>query len=74
MLYVDEAHAVGVFGSKGLGKVEELDVINDVDLIVGTFGKAFASVGAFVVCSSEIVSFLINHSRSLIFKPRYLLW
>lgn len=67
LLYVDEAHAIGVFGSKGLGKVESSDVIDDVDLIVGTFGKAFASVGAFVVCSREIVSFLINHSRSLIF-------
>jgi 8-amino-7-oxononanoate synthase len=67
LLYVDEAHAVGVFGKKGLGKVEELDVINEVDLIVGTFGKAFASIGAYVVCNSDIAAFLVNFSRSLIF-------
>lgn len=67
LLYVDEAHAVGVFGHKGLGKVEEMAVIDQVDLIVGTFGKAFASVGAYVVCSKEIVDYLVNFSRSLIF-------
>ncbi len=67
LLYVDEAHAIGVSGAKGLGKVEEFDVIQNVDFIVGTFGKAFASVGAYVVCTKEIADFLINFSRSLIF-------
>lgn len=67
LLYVDEAHGVGVYGSKGLGKAEQYDVMEEIDLLVGTFGKAFASVGAYVVCSEEIVSFLVNFSRSLIF-------
>lgn len=48
-LYVDEAHAVGVRGTNGLGCCEEQACIEDIDFIVGTFGKAFASVGAFVV-------------------------
>lgn len=66
-LYVDEAHAVGLYGQIGLGKAEEYKVINDIDFLVGTFGKAFGSVGAFVICSREIREYLINHSRSFIY-------
>ncbi len=67
LLYLDEAHAVGLYGGKGLGKAEEEGVVADVDLLMGTFGKAFASIGAFVVCSREIHDFLVNCSRPLIF-------
>ncbi len=67
MLYVDEAHSVGVFGENGLGKCEELDVLSSVDLIVGTFGKAYGSIGAFLICNENIKKYLINSSRSLIF-------
>lgn len=67
MLYIDEAHGVGLYGKQGLGKVEEFQQLGNVDLLVGTFGKAWASVGAFVCCSETIRSYLINHSRSLIF-------
>jgi 8-amino-7-oxononanoate synthase len=67
LLYVDEAHAVGLYGAKGLGKAEEQEVIHEVDFLMGTFGKAYASIGAFVVCDADIRDYLINHSRSLIF-------
>jgi 8-amino-7-oxononanoate synthase len=67
LLYVDEAHAIGVYGRRGLGKAEEQGVLADIDLFVGPFGKAPASVGACLLCSEEIRSYLINHSRSLIF-------
>ena len=66
-LYVDEAHAVGVRGTNGLGCCEEQGCIEDIDFIVGTFGKAFASYGAFVVCDELFREFLINTQRSLIF-------
>lgn len=66
-LYVDEAHAVGVRGTNGLGCCEEQACIEDIDFIVGTFGKAFASVGAFVVCSELFRDYLVNTQRSLIF-------
>ena len=67
LLYIDEAHGVGVYGELGLGKVEAMDVLGQIDLLVGTFGKAWASVGAFVCCSAVIREYLVNHSRSLIF-------
>lgn len=67
MLYLDEAHALGLYGSHGLGMAEEQGQLENVDLLVGTFGKALASVGAFVLCSNVLRDYLINHSRSLIF-------
>ena len=67
LLYIDEAHAIGLYGKKGLGIAEEQGVLEKVDLLVGPFGKACASIGSFVLCSREIRSYLINHSRSLIF-------
>jgi len=66
-LYVDEAHAIGVRGEKGLGLCEEQNCIADIDFIVGTFGKALASYGAYIICDDIIKQFLINTSRSMIF-------
>ena len=67
-LYVDEAHALGVRGSRGLGIAEELGCMDSVELIVGTFGKAIASTGAYVVCNNIIKRMLVNRCRSLIFS------
>lgn len=66
-LYVDEAHAIGVRGTNGLGCCEEQACTEDIDFIIGTFGKAFASMGAFVVCEEIFREYLINTQRSLIF-------
>ncbi len=67
LLYVDEAHAFGVRGEKGLGCAEEQNCINDIDFLVGTFGKAIASTGAYVACRSVIRDYLINKMRTFIF-------
>ncbi len=67
VLYVDEAHAVGVRGQRGLGVAEEQGVADRVDLLVGTFGKAWAGQGAFVACSETVYDYLVNTARSLIF-------
>ncbi len=68
MLYLDEAHSFGVRGEKGLGLAEETGLIDKIDIIIGTLGKAAASAGAFAVTSQVIKDFLINTARSLIFS------
>ena len=78
MLYVDEAHAVGARGETGMGVAQEQGVINDIDFLCGTFGKALASVGAYVLCSRTMRQYLVNRMRSLIFTtalpPLNMLW
>lgn len=66
-LVVDEAHATGVYGSKGGGRVNELGLEKDVLVRLHTFGKAMASNGAIVLCSPVVRSYLINYARPLIF-------
>ena len=66
-LYLDEAHAFGVRGQLGLGCAEEQEVVGDIDFLVGTFGKAAASMGAFVICSETMKQYLVNTMRPLIF-------
>lgn len=68
ILVLDEAHAFGVFGRKGLGVCETLDLIQEVDLIVGTFGKAIGSMGAFAIGSKVLIDYLTNKARSFIFS------
>lgn len=68
MLYVDEAHAIGVRGEQGLGCAEQYDVIDEIDFLVGTFGKALASVGGYLMCHPIVREYLINAMRPLIFS------
>lgn len=68
ILYVDEAHAIGTLGEKGYGLAEEQGVLPSIDILVGTFGKAVNSMGAYAAVSSPLRSFLINKARSLIFS------
>ncbi len=68
ILVLDEAHAFGVFGEKGLGVSEKLEIISEVDLLVGTFGKAIGSMGAFVTGKRVLIDYLINKARSFIFS------
>jgi len=63
MLMVDEAHATGVLGPKGMG----LACGKDVDIIMGTFGKGLGSYGAYVACSSEMREYLINFCAGVIY-------
>ncbi len=64
---VDEAHGIGVFGEGGRGVCNHYGVQDDVDLIMGTFSKSFASLGGFIATDKEITNFLRHHSRSYIF-------
>ncbi len=64
---VDEAHATGVFGRSGRGLVEHFGLTGKIDVIMGTLGKSLGGFGAFAAGSRQLVDFLINKSRMLIF-------
>jgi len=66
-LMVDEAHAAGIFGPRGAGLVSALGLTAEVDVVVGTLGKALASFGAYVAGSNALVELLINRARPFIF-------
>lgn len=68
LLYIDEAHSFGVYGNNGLGLCEQNSIIQNTDIIIGTFGKALASYGAFAIINKSLKNYLINKSRSLIYS------
>ena len=64
---VDEAHATGVFGQHGAGLVEELGLTDQIDIHMGTLGKALGCFGAYVAGSHELVDWLVNRARSFVY-------
>jgi glycine C-acetyltransferase/8-amino-7-oxononanoate synthase len=65
---VDEAHATGALGEGGRGAIAQAGLQGEVDAIVGTLGKALGSYGAYVCASEQIVRYLVNTARPLIFS------
>jgi 8-amino-7-oxononanoate synthase len=65
---VDEAHAIGCLGPGGRGAVADAGLEGEVDLVVGTLGKALGSYGAYVCCDRELADYLVNRARTLIFS------
>ena len=65
---VDEAHGIGVFGKQGKGTCDHFGVTDDVDLIMGTFSKSFASLGGFIATDAITANYLRHNSRSYIFS------
>ena len=68
ILYVDEAHGVGIRGERGLGLAEEQGALADIDLFVGTCGKAYGGMGAFVTARQLMIDYLVNTARPQIFS------
>ena len=69
ILILDEAHGTGVFGKDGSGLAEEMGVLSEVDILVGTFGKALASMGAYVLANnSSIINYLTNVAGEYIYS------
>jgi 8-amino-7-oxononanoate synthase len=66
-LMVDDAHAMGVLGG-GRGTAAHYDMTDDVDLIMSTFSKSFASLGGFIAGEHDVVDYIKHHARSLIFS------
>lgn len=64
---VDDAHATGVLGAGGRGTAEHFGLEDEIDVIIGTFSKSFASVGGFMAGPEKVVSYVKHHARPFIF-------
>jgi len=67
-LYIDDAHALGVMGPQGQGTGHHFNRADDVDLVVGTFSKSFASIGGYVAGSAEVIHYVRHKCRPFIFS------
>jgi 7-keto-8-aminopelargonate synthetase-like enzyme len=65
---VDDAHGLGVLGKNGKGTPEHFGLADQVDLVMGTFSKSFASLGGFIAGDERVISYIKHHSRALIFS------
>jgi 8-amino-7-oxononanoate synthase len=69
ILVLDEAHGTGVFGENGAGLAEEMNVLDEVDITIGTLGKALASMGAYVLANNPtIIDYLTNEAGEYIYS------
>jgi len=66
--YVDEAHGIGVLGLNGAGAAEHLGVLEDVDIVMGTFSKSLASVGGFIAGPKAVIDYLKHTARPFVFS------
>jgi 8-amino-7-oxononanoate synthase len=66
--YVDEAHGIGVLGPTGAGAAEHLGVLDDVDIVMGTFSKSLASVGGFIAGEKAVIDYLKHTARPFVFS------
>ena len=66
-LMVDDAHSIGVMGD-GRGTPHHFGVTKDIDLIMGTFSKSFASLGGFIAGDAKVMDYLAHHARSFMFS------
>ncbi|NCD72042.1 serine palmitoyltransferase [Mucilaginibacter agri] len=67
-IMVDDAHSLGVIGDKGAGTASHFGLTDDVDLIMGTFSKSFASLGGFIAADHATIDYLKHRARSLMFS------
>jgi 8-amino-7-oxononanoate synthase len=67
-VFVDEAHGIGVLGPTGAGAAEHLGVLDDVDIVMGTFSKSLASVGGFIAAEKAVVDYLKHTARPFVFS------
>ena len=65
---IDDAHGIGVLGANGRGTADHLGVAGDIDLIMGTFSKALASLGGFVAGPAKVIDFIRYFGRSMLFS------
>lgn len=67
-ILLDDAHAIGVIGEGGRGTASHFNLVDEVDMTMGTFSKTFASLGGFVAADSKVINYIKHHSPALIFS------
>jgi len=67
-ILIDDAHSVGVIGKGGRGTASEFDLVDDIDMTMGTFSKTFASLGGFVAGDERVINYIKHFSPALIFS------
>lgn len=67
-VYVDDAHSLGVLGKRGEGTGHHFNMHQDVDLVMGTFSKSFASIGGFIAGTKDVVHYIKHKARPFIFS------
>ncbi|MDZ7373697.1 MAG: aminotransferase class I/II-fold pyridoxal phosphate-dependent enzyme [candidate division KSB1 bacterium] len=67
-IMIDDAHSIGVLGEHGRGTAEHFGLEDQVDIVMGTFSKSFASIGGFIAGDEPVIHYIKHHSRSLIFS------
>ncbi len=67
-ILIDDAHSIGVIGKGGRGTASEYGLDNEIDLIMGTFSKTFASLGGFFAGEAKVIDYIKHHSAALIFS------
>ncbi|HEX2865623.1 MAG TPA: aminotransferase class I/II-fold pyridoxal phosphate-dependent enzyme [Ignavibacteriales bacterium] len=67
-ILIDDAHSVGVIGKGGRGTASEFDLVDEIDMTMGTFSKTFASLGGFVVGDAKVINYIKHQSPALIFS------
>lgn len=67
LIYLDEVHAIGVNGTNGSGVASELGIKDSIDIICGTFGKAFGQIGGYISANEILCEFLRHYSRNFIY-------
>ena len=67
-ILIDDAHSIGVIGKGGRGTASEFGLDNEIDLIMGTFSKTFASLGGFFAGEAKVIDYIKHHSAALIFS------
>ncbi len=67
-ILIDDAHSVGVIGEGGRGTASEFNLVDEIDITMGTFSKTFASLGGFVYGSERVINYIKHHAPALIFS------